>query len=152
MPTSTAKATPCLGFAPTPISTPLLWPYASYWDKIAVSRIPIQDMECAAPHEIVRELVAQWLETIKTNSPHQICGLEDYAVGTITIRTNTITPQYDIVARVSYRVTPGRFVGCDWIADRGILKSGGWIGTGDIFGVYRENGYFRLIVLSGWGT
>jgi hypothetical protein len=96
--------------------------------------------------------VLQWLETIKIKSPDQNCGLEEYTVDIVTLRENTITPQYDIVARVNYHVKPGRFMDCGWISDRGVIEPNGWIGTGDTFGVYRENGYFRLIVLTGWGT
>lgn len=153
--TCTATATPCLGFVATPVSTPLPWSYADdYWDKLAVSRIPVQGLECAAPQEIVSELVLQWLETIKTTSSRQIlhCGLEDYTLEKITIVTNTITPQYDIVAGVFYHVKPGRFGDCGWISGRGILEKDGWIGDYDFFGVNRENGYFRLKILPGWGT
>ena len=149
----TTSGTPCLGLVSTPINTPTSWGYgADYWDSIAISRIPTQNMECASLEDIVKELVLQWLETIKTKSPHQNCGLEEYTVDTITIRENTIAPQYDIVARVDYHVKPGRFMDCGWVSDRGIIEPNGWIGTGDTFGVYRENGYFRLIVLTGWGT
>lgn len=149
----TTSGTPCLGLITTPISTPVSWGNgADYWDNIATSRIPIQNMECASSENIVKELVLQWLELIKEKSPNQNCGLEEYTVDTVTIRENTITPQYDIVARVGYHVKPGRFMECGWISDRGIIEPNGWINTGDTFGVYRENGYFRLIVLTGWGT
>jgi hypothetical protein len=96
--------------------------------------------------------VHQWLDTIKVNSPHLPCGLEDYKVNTITMKPNTITPQYDIVAFVDYEVNPGRFGDCGWISDRGILEGNGWIKTHDPFGVYRQDGYYQLVVLPGWGT
>lgn len=154
-PTRTAilASTPCLGFIATPVSTPLPWSYATdYWDMIAISRISIQGVECAAPQEVARELMLKWLETIKINSPKLNCGLEDYTLDKISIKENSITPQYDIVAGVDYHVKPGRFGDCGWISDRGILEKDGWIKTSDIFGVYRENSYFRLRVLPGWGT
>jgi hypothetical protein len=94
----------------------------------------------------------QWLDTIKINANHQSCGLEEYTLDTITLMENTITSQYDIVAKVSYHVKPGRFGDCGWITGRGEIEKDGWVNTGDVFGVYRENGYFRLIVLPGWGT
>jgi hypothetical protein len=78
--------------------------------------------------------------------------LEDYTLDQITIRTNTITPQYDIVASVGYHVKLGRFMDCGWISGRGELEKDSWIKTGDTFGVYRENSNFRLIILPGWGT
>lgn len=78
--------------------------------------------------------------------------MEDYTLDTIKLKVNTITPQYDIVAGVGYHVKPGQFGDCGWIADRGILEKDSWIKTSDIFGVYRENEYFRLIVLPGWET
>lgn len=147
------SGTPCLGSLVTPVNTPEPWQYgADYWDKIAISRLPIQSLECASKENIVKELVSQWLEIIRTNSPQQNCGLEKYTVDTIAIRENIITPQYDIVARVDYHVNLGHFMDCGWVSDRGIIESNGWINTSDTFGVYRENGYFRLIVLTGWGT
>lgn len=152
-PTPVLSGTPCLGALAAPVNTPEPWEYgADYWDAIAISRLPVQGMECASSENIVKSLVSQWLETIKATSPSQNCGLDEYTIDTITIKENTITPQYDIVARVSYHVNLGRFKDCGWISDRGIIESNGWISTSDTFGVYRENGYFRLIVLTGWGT
>lgn len=123
-PTTIATITPCLGFVATSVGTPLPWSYAdNHWDKIAISRIPIQGRECTTSQEIVRKLVLQWLETIKTNSPTQEqCGLEDYSLDNIMIKENTITPQYDIVAGVGYHVKPGRFGDCGWISDRGQIE------------------------------
>lgn len=151
--TKTPPATPCLGFAPIIVSTPIVdlplsWPFG----ELTTPSVPIKGMECADPQKIVGELVLQWLEKVKSNSPNQICGLEDYALGEIRINVNTITPQYDIVASVTYHVRPGRFGDCGWITARGEFEENGWIKTGDTFGVYREDGNFRLIVLPGWGT
>jgi len=146
-PTYTASATPCLGLVATPVSTPAInpayrWPYG----EATIPRIPIQGMECAAPEEIVRQLMLQWLETIKTNSLGQRCGLEDYKLGTITIK-DTTAPQYDTMAVVGYHVKPGRFGDCGWISDRGEIEKDGWIKTEDFFGVYREKGYFKLVAI-----
>jgi len=153
MPIPTGTATPCFGLVAIPASTPLPWSYADdYWNNVAISRISTKGMECADSIEIIRKLVLQWLEIIKTNSQNQQCGLEDYTLDTIVIKENMITPQYDIVAGVGYHVKPGRFNDCGWISDRGQVEENGWIKTSDTFGVYRENGYFRLIVLPGWGT
>lgn len=151
--TPSASETPCLGLIATSASTPASWGYgAEYWDEIAISRIAVQNLACASSNQIVKELVLQWLEIIKTSAKRQNCGLEEYTLDTITLMENKITPQYDIVARVNYHVKPGKFKECGWISDRGILEQDGWINTSDTFGVYRENGYFRLIVLPGWGT
>ncbi len=149
-----AMGTPCLGVAPAPTGTPEPWPYADVWDKVAIARMPIQGMECASSEEIVRKLVLQWFETIKTSASPQMCILEDYTLDTIQITGNIITPQYDIVARIVSHVkikserTP---VPCEWSATRGLPNKDGWLESGDYFGVYREDGYFRLIVLPNWG-
>jgi hypothetical protein len=147
--TSTATARPCLGFIATPASTPIPWSYADdFWDKLAISRLSVQGLECAAPQEIVSKLVAHWFETMKTPSPQlPDCGVEEYSVEKITI-TNGITSPYDILAQVTYHVKGG----CGWIAGRGILEDNGWVRDADFFGVYRENGYFRLRILPGWGS
>ena len=151
--TPTVTTTPCLGLVATPVSTPLPWSYADdYWNSVAISRIPTRGMECAGPIEIVRKLLLQWFEIIKTNSPNGQCGLEEYTLDQIALQKNTITPQYDIVAGVAYHVKPGRYSDCGWLSVRGQIEANGWIATGDVFGVYRENGFFRLIVLPGWGT
>ncbi len=163
---SSVMPTVCLGFEPTPISTPLPWinDPNGYWEKIAKARLPIQGHECTAPYDIVNQLVHQWLDTIKVNSPHlpsgmkEPCGLIDYKVGTISIRpdsatnVNTPTPQYDIVAFVDYEVNIGGFSDCGWIPDRGELEGNGWIKTHDPFGVYRQDGFYQLVVLPGWGS
>jgi hypothetical protein len=151
-PTVSPSVTPCLDVLATPINTPLPWPYSGRWDSIAISVLPVQDLKCASQEEVVRHLVLNWLEIIKTNSTQSICGLEDYSIVQIITKINTISPQYDIVAGVTYRVRPGRFVECGWISDRGIMEPNGWIKTSDTFGVYRESDSFRLVVLSGWGT
>jgi hypothetical protein len=157
---SSVIPTVCLGFEPTPISTPLPWindPNGN-WEKIATSRLPIQGHECIAPDDIVNQLVHQWLDNIIVNTPHLSCGLIDYKVGTINIRPdaatniNTPTPQYDIVAFVDYEVNIKGFSDCGWIPDRGIPEGNGWIKTHDPFGVYRQDGYYELVVLSGWGA
>lgn len=152
-PTDTATATPCLGFIATPRNTPPSWSYADdYWNNVAISRIPVQGMECSAPQEIVSKLLLLWFETIKTNSTAEHCGLEEYTLDSITVKQNFITPQYEIVASVHYHIKPGRFAACSGIVGHGVFEKDGWIRTSDVFGVYRENGYFRLIVLPGWGT
>lgn len=157
---SSVMPTVCLGFEPTPISTPLPWindPNGN-WEKIATARLPIQGHECTAPYDIVNQLVHQWLDNIIVNTPHLSCGLIDYKVGTISIRpdsatnVNTPTPQYDIVAFVDYEVNIGGFSDCGWIPDRGELEGNGWIKTHDHFGVYRQDGFYQLVVLSGWGS
>ncbi len=147
--TPTAIATTCLGFMATPASTPLPWSYADdFWDKLAISRISVQDLGCATPQDIVSKLVAYWFEMMKTPSPDlQDCALKEYSVEKITI-TNRMTSPYDIVAMVTYHVKGG----CGFISGRGILEDNGWVGDTDFFGVYRENGYFRLRILPGWGS
>jgi len=157
---SSVMPTVCLGFEPTPISTPLPWinDPNGYWEKIATARLPIQGHECTALDDIVNLLVHQWLDNIIVNTPHLSCGLRDYKVGTINIRPdaatniNTPTPQYDIVAFVDYEVNIEGFSDCGWIPDRGIPEGNGWIKTHDPFGVYRQDGFYQLVVLSGWGA
>lgn len=152
--------TACLGFKPTPISTLLPWmgDPNGYWEKIATARLPIQGHECIAPDDIVNQLVHQWLDNIIVNTPHLSSGLIDYKVGEIRIRSdwatnpNTPTPQYDIVAFVDYEVNIGDFFDCGWIPDRGKPIGNNWIKTADPFGVYRQDGFYHLIVLSGWGA
>lgn len=145
---------------PTPINTPQPWigdPNGN-WEKIATARLPIQSNECTTPHDIVNQLVHQWLDNIIVNTPHLSCGLIGYKVGTIWIRPdsatnlNTPTPQYDIVAYVDYEVNIGSYSDCGWIPDRGMPEGNGWIKTGDVFGIYRQDGYYQLVVLPGWGT
>ncbi len=154
-PPITPTAPPCLGGEPTPVATPIGTPalgtFRWYYGESTIPRIPIRDMECAAPQEIVRRLMLQWLETLKTNSPGEQCGLEDYSLILIVMKGNAITPQYEIVASVGYSIKPRHSSSC-WLIIPYTDKRGGWIVTGEVFGVYRENGYFRLMVLRNWGT
>lgn len=144
----TASATPCLGLVAIPDS---MFEKSFGWPYIDVPGIPVQGMECAVPEEIVRQVMLDWLETVKITSPGQRCGLEDYMIDKMMIRA-TNTSQYDIVVTVTYHVKPGRFGDCGWITDRGQFEEDGWIKTGDTFAIYRENGYFKLIKRAPWGV
>lgn len=150
---SSGTPTLCLGFEPTPTGTPPPWINgSSLWEQMPTALLPIQDNECVSPNDLVNQLVDQWLHNIEVDAPNLPCGLEDYKVDTITIKPNTLTPQYEIVAIVEYEVNPGRFTDCSWLSDRGFILENGWIKTHDPFGVYRKDGYYQLIVLPGWGS
>ena len=118
-----------------------------------IARIPIQDVQDSSSEEIVKLLVAQWLEHYKTASQAPDATIEDYEIREVSLMDNTINPGYEIVAGVLFSIIPTQQPN-QWASFPGDLRSEGdiWWPVWAPFGVFQEGEYYRLRLVFGWGT
>ena len=122
----------------------------SGWDKRYISRVPIKDMAGKSTEEIVKALLIQWLDYYETGTMDEDYKIANYTIEKVFLKDNT-HQQYDIVAEVVFLVEPVRLPD-GWIGAESIILENGWVQRDLLFGVFRENENFRLIMLIGWGT
>jgi hypothetical protein len=119
---------------------------------VYVSRIPVQELAGTSQAHIAEQLVTQWLEHFNTPQAGSY-RVSDSAVVQIHLENNAISPEYAMVAGVTFLVKPFSQSGGDsWFVRHGTHTREGWTLTSETFGVYREGEDYRLAVLGGWGT
>lgn len=142
---------------PTPVVNPIPTDQYSRQDNFGdgyIARIPIQDVQGSSPEEIVKLLVAQWLEHYKTASQAPDATIEDYEIREVSLMDNTINPGYEIVAGVLFSIIPTQELNqwggfpIDEADQQDIWGASLWAP----FGVFREGENFRLRLVFGWGT
>lgn len=119
-----------------------------------IAQIPIEDASNLLSRDVVERLMIQWLGHYRTRS--KICGtiINDYKLESITLKNNSIDPEYEVVAWVNFTVAPLQLPNEYWksfiTTDKQNLNAE-WYELGRDFGVFRDNGYFKLRILMGWG-
>lgn len=119
-----------------------------------IARIPIKDANNASPEEVVRILVTQRLEHYKTQSKDPAATIKDYTLDGVTLEKDTsYDPFYEIVAWVRFSIIPAE-IPSDWASypGSGVTPNDPWWHIEAPYGVFKDNGFYRLRVIFGWGT
>ena len=118
-----------------------------------IARVRMADVTNKSQEEIVINLVNQWLEHYKTQSKSPSAAIKDYVIDKIDLYDPSCDPFFEIVAGVRFSIIPNQIPN-DYASFPGdpIATNDVWWHIAAPFGVFRDENYYRLRLVFGWGT